>query len=328
MTNPGVNFEIWRLSCEVLCAFCVFYLHSRSLSNQETQRAQRRQRAQGTSHYSWFTIDHHPIAVFIRELIIIICIFNDTNPLKRSSLIRSLLLIIQLIWSGAVAAQIYSKARILTVENGLSDNRVNCFYKDRSGYIWIGTRNGLNRYDGHAFRVFRPSSRNSISNEVINSIAEDDKGTIWVGTMNGLNRYDPTLNHWETILPDPLKKSVGLPNNLVWDIQFSKEGLLWIASDVFEFSSYNPVSRQFTHYDWPGFAKTVPKTGASHYTSIHKFLAKSPYEFWLGTNRGLVHLDIRTGKSVRDAAADRPRRQSAWADARLVARLAAPAARR
>ena len=216
--------------------------------------------------------------------------------MKRSRLILSLLLLPGLTCSGWVAAQVYSKARILTVENGLSDNRVNCFYKDRSGYIWIGTRNGLSRYDGHAFHVFRPSPGNSISNEVINSIAGDSKGTIWVGTMNGLNQYDPTSNHWESILPERLKTKPGLPNNLVWDIQFSKEGLLWIASDVFEFSSYNPVSRTFTHYDWPGFAKTVPKTGASHYTSIHKFLAKSPYEFWLGTNRGLVHLDIRTGK--------------------------------
>lgn len=201
----------------------------------------------------------------------------------------------QITWSGMIAAQVYSKARILTIENGLSDNRVNCVYKDRSGYIWIGTRNGLNRYDGHAFRIFRPSSGNSISNEIINSITEDNSGNIWVGTMNGLNKYDPILNHWESILPDPLNKS-GLPNNLVWDIQSGKEGVLWIASDVFEFSSYNPVSRKFTKYDWPEFAKTLPKIKASRYTSIQKFVRRSEDEFWLGTTHGLVHLDIRTGK--------------------------------
>src|SRR5690348_4876248 len=75
----------------------------------------------------------------------------------------------------------------LTEENGLSDNRVTCFLKDRTGYLWIGTHNGLNRYDGHTFKVFKPGAGNSISSEIINDIVEDTSGKIWVATMEGIN---------------------------------------------------------------------------------------------------------------------------------------------
>lgn len=211
-------------------------------------------------------------------------------------------------------AQVYSAARILTTDDGLSDNRINCVYKDKKGFIWIGTRNGLNRYDGHSFRIFTPVGDNAISNEIINSITEDSNGHIWVATMNGLNSYDPIHDHWETIMPAPGKTKPGLPNNLVWDIQFDKNGLLWIASDVFEFSSYNPVTKLFTFYDWPGFAKTLPPIAASHYTSIQQFTRKSDNEFWLATNRGLVLLNIST-KTFTLAGSYHGTVKSIWYDA-------------
>ncbi len=92
-------------------------------------------------------------------------------------------------------AQIYIKTKSISTDDGLSDKRVTCFFKDKTGFIWIGTKNGLNRYDGHSFKIFRPAAGNSISNEVINDITEDNKGRIWVATMEGLNYYDPIQNN-------------------------------------------------------------------------------------------------------------------------------------
>ena len=160
--------------------------------------------------------------------------------------------------------------------------------------MWIGTRHGLNRYNGHAFSVFKPDTGNSISNEVINSITGEADGTIWAATMNGLNYYKPGQNKWYTILPGPAGNGNHLPNNLVWDITFGRDGLLWIASDVFEFSSYNTKTKQFTCYDWPGFAKSLITTSGSPYASIQKFVVRSDHEFWLGTTKGLVHLNTQT----------------------------------
>jgi signal transduction histidine kinase/ligand-binding sensor domain-containing protein len=192
-------------------------------------------------------------------------------------------------------AQLYYKAKNLTADHGLSDNRVTCFYKDRNGFMWIGTRNGLNRYDGHSFKIFRPAAGNSISNEVINDIAEDKAGRLWVATMEGLNCYDPGTRQWSVIIPDPDESAKGLPNFIVWDIWFDKKGLLWIASDVFAFSSYDIQKKIFTYYDWPAFAKSqINSLVSGKYNSIQKFVAKNDHEFWLGTTKGLVRLDIRT----------------------------------
>jgi signal transduction histidine kinase/ligand-binding sensor domain-containing protein len=207
-----------------------------------------------------------------------------------------LLILLQTGWQYAAVAQVYTKARTFTTQNGLSDNSINCFYKDRTGYMWIGSRHGLNRYNGHSFTVFNPGGSNNISNETINAITGEADGTIWVATMNGLNYYKPEQNRWHTIMPGTVRDVPDLPNNLVWDIAFTRDGLLWIASDVFEFSSYNTSTKQFTYYDWPSFAKTLTRDGGSPYTSIQKFVAKSNNEFWLGTTKGLVHLNTETKK--------------------------------
>ncbi len=160
--------------------------------------------------------------------------------------------------------------------------------------MWIGTRNGLNRYDGHSFKVFRPTLDNSISNEVINDIAEDSKGRIWVATMEGLNIYDPSSNIWTSMMPNPDTSLQRMPNFLVWDIMIDKNDLVWIASDVHEFCSYDARRDTFTYYNWPGFARSNPLIKQYKYKSIQKFSAKSEHEFWLGTTTGLVLLNTNT----------------------------------
>ncbi len=159
--------------------------------------------------------------------------------------------------------------------------------------MWIGTKNGLNRYDGHSFKIFRPGAGNSISNEVINDIAEDRDGNIWVATMEGLNYYDLVKDHWECLVPDPGDSRNGIPNYIVWDIRFDADDQLWIASDVFEFTRYDRRTKKFTYYDWPGFARRDPNFGKG-YNSILRITPKNDHEFWLGTTKGLVSLDIHT----------------------------------
>ncbi len=80
---------------------------------------------------------------------------------------------------------------------GLSHDVVTCFFQDSKGFIWIGTVDGLNKYDGYSFMVFKnlPDDSASISGNVITAIAEDKTGNIWVGTKNsGLNRYNRSNN--------------------------------------------------------------------------------------------------------------------------------------
>lgn len=75
---------------------------------------------------------------------------------------------------------------------GLSNSSVNCIFQDSQNLLWIGTWDGLNRYDGNNFKIFRPEPdrQNSLSNQVILKVGEDHNGQIWILTMHGINRYD------------------------------------------------------------------------------------------------------------------------------------------
>src|SRR5512146_2499671 len=82
----------------------------------------------------------------------------------------------------------------LTIQDGLSQNAGLAIFQDSRGFLWIGTQDGLNRYDGYSFRVFKHDAENaaSISHNSILSIAEDRDGFLWIGTWGGgLNRFDP-----------------------------------------------------------------------------------------------------------------------------------------
>lgn len=195
-------------------------------------------------------------------------------------------------------SQLYLNAKLLTTANGLSDNRITAIYKDARGYIWIGTKNGLNKYNGQSFTIYKPGRENSISNEIINCITGDKEGNIWVGTMNGLNRLDAVTNTWTNWLPDSLGNNENnLHNFLIWDLKWDESGVLWIACDIKEFTSYNPSTRKFEYYDWPGFVKTISGTKTKEgYHAIQSFVQKNRKEFWLASNKGLVHLNTSTRK--------------------------------
>ena len=82
----------------------------------------------------------------------------------------------------------------LNLEAGLSQSTVFCGLQDSQGYLWFGTEDGLNRYDGYNFKVFRQESGNpnSLSGVRISAMIEDHTGVVWIGTEGGgVTRYDP-----------------------------------------------------------------------------------------------------------------------------------------
>src|SRR6185503_14571391 len=82
----------------------------------------------------------------------------------------------------------------LTIEDGLSQNAGLAIFQDSKGYLWIGSQDGLNRYDGFNFKIYKqdPEDPSSISHNSILAITEDKDGYLWIGTWGGgLNRFDP-----------------------------------------------------------------------------------------------------------------------------------------
>lgn len=92
---------------------------------------------------------------------------------------------------GAFSTSRQNFPELISVNEGLSQSFVNCIFQDSRGYLWIGTFDGLNRYDGRHFEIFRSSADDSrsLSDSYITSVTEDYEGNIWVGTRNGLNRF-------------------------------------------------------------------------------------------------------------------------------------------
>ncbi|MBK9600612.1 MAG: hypothetical protein IPO36_02035 [Anaerolineales bacterium] len=94
----------------------------------------------------------------------------------------------------------------LTIEDGLSQNAGLAIFQDSRGYLWIGTQDGLNRYDGYGFKIYKhdPDDPNSLSHNSILSMGEDKNGSLWIGTWGGgLNRYDPATETFTRYLTDP-----------------------------------------------------------------------------------------------------------------------------
>ncbi|MCO6480754.1 MAG: helix-turn-helix domain-containing protein [Phaeodactylibacter sp.] len=119
----------------------------------------------------------------------------------------------------------------LTIEQGLSDNKANACLQDRTGYLWFGTNDGLNRYDGYAFTVYKhsPGDSSSISNNKINALLEDEAGLLWIGTDGGLNCFDPRTETFRSYQHDPADEK-SISHNQVKTLLIDESGLLWLGT--------------------------------------------------------------------------------------------------
>ncbi|HNB57902.1 MAG TPA: two-component regulator propeller domain-containing protein, partial [bacterium] len=98
----------------------------------------------------------------------------------------------------------------LSLEEGLSQSSAICMLQDRQGFLWIGTEDGLNRYDGYSIKIFKadPADSGALQNAWITSLFEDHTGNLWVGTRGGLHRYDAAKNRFISIPLDNTSLSV------------------------------------------------------------------------------------------------------------------------
>ncbi len=114
-------------------------------------------------------------------------------------------------------------------EEGISNENVLAILQDRNGYIWFGTMDGLNKYDGYSFTKYKfdPFDSSSLSQNTIYTIWEDKYGFIWVGTYEGLCRFDRTTEKFSRFKPDPNAKFSD-PN--ITSINEDRDGMMWVGS--------------------------------------------------------------------------------------------------
>ncbi|WP_315821433.1 ligand-binding sensor domain-containing protein [Paraflavitalea speifideaquila] len=115
-------------------------------------------------------------------------------------LFKTLLLVVLFFIASLVSRAGGTPVRYLGIEQGLSNNAVVVLYQDHQGFMWIGTYDGLNRYDGYNFRIFRNiiGDSTSLSTNNVYNIEGDAQHNIWIGGQNGLNIYNPLTGKFTT----------------------------------------------------------------------------------------------------------------------------------
>jgi ligand-binding sensor domain-containing protein len=209
----------------------------------------------------------------------------------------------------------------LTLKDGLSSKDISFVVQDRRGLIWIGTRDGLNRFDGINIKIYRKSERgNSLPDNRLNSIVEDADGTLWLGTQGGISHFNPFSEVFENFVHDPANPA-SLSNN--WDCNIFKDSKnrLWVMNNdglhlldrkSKGFSTrFNKIHNPFYCFEdekgvfwlaaWNGITSYNPENGQS--ASLEKtnsvancILKDSRKNWWFGAwDIGLCRLDSRTG---------------------------------
>ena len=183
----------------------------------------------------------------------------------------------------------------ITTEQGLSQNSVNCIFQDRTGFLWIGTQDGLHKYDGYRFTVYRhdPDDPNGLSNNLVHAIYEDQAGMLWVGTDGGgLNRFDRATETFTHFTNDP-GNTASLSSDQVTSIYEDRTGMLWVGTrdglNRFdrETASFAPFTRDFDHPDNPPVSNNI---------TVRSIYEDDAGVLWIGSEiGGLYRLDRRAG---------------------------------
>ncbi|WP_091145095.1 hybrid sensor histidine kinase/response regulator transcription factor [Mucilaginibacter pineti] len=163
---------------------------------------------------------------------------------------------------------------------GLSNSTVEAIYQDHRGFMWFGTRDGLNRYDGYQITVFKnkPTDTASLSDDYIRCLQEDSRHELWIGTSNGLNRFNQFKNKFTRFKHLPADKQ-SISGNTINCIYNDRQGNLWIGTADGSLNLYFPETNSFAHFYTP--AKSA----------VNYIYEDSNNTLWIGTATRLNSFD-------------------------------------
>ena len=189
----------------------------------------------------------------------------------------------------------YSNPRFdhLTVDDGLSQSIVHTILQDSQGFLWFGTENGLNRYDGEKFLVFKsnPADPNSLPDSYITALTADPSGGIWIGTrFGGLSHYDPTTGEFKNY-PHEASDTTSLDSPTVNCLYVDEDNRLLIGTP-YGLNIYLPESGTFDHA-----RQSWVRPYNSALNNILSIYRDSKGTLWVGTSYGLTSYNFSEGWS-------------------------------
>jgi signal transduction histidine kinase/ligand-binding sensor domain-containing protein len=184
----------------------------------------------------------------------------------------------------------------LTTNDGLSQSNVTAILQDRRGFMWFATRDGLNRYDGNAFVVYKhnPNDPGSLSANYLQDLMEDDQGCLWIATLTGgADKFDPRTERFTRYRHDR-SNSNSISGDSVYSIARDSHGHLWFGTGDTGLDRFDPATGNFTHYLNDSDGRFVGK--------ITHVIADGQGEIWFVGERGLFHLNPATGQITHPRA--------------------------
>lgn len=203
----------------------------------------------------------------------------------------------------------------LTQSQGLSQSIVYCIYQDRMGFIWFGTRNGLNRYDGTGFVVYKHDrlNRNSLSNNTIRSICGDASGNLWIGTWGGgVNRFEAKTGRFARFPPDG-DRNPGAPENFVHQVMLDSRNRLWVVSSAGLSLHCLDAGLGLIGFTKPGCGGRLILSG-----KMFSIIEDHQHTIWVGSGDGLQMFDEREQRFSQYSAKDSWRRRGKGNAVRVV----------
>ena len=182
----------------------------------------------------------------------------------------------------------------ISTEQGLSHKNTNCIMQDSYGFLWIGTSDGLNRYDGYEFIVYKNDTwdTTSLSSPNISLLKEDEKGNIWIGTENGLNLYDRQTDSFIRFIYDPTNKYSISKNDKIKAILVDQtnSNYIWIGTDGGGLNLFDTELKRFYHL------KHDPNNHNSLSSDKVQALFQDSFDnFWIATSgSGLNRVNINS----------------------------------
>lgn len=206
---------------------------------------------------------------------------------------KLILLILACSFFSSVRSQDFVFEKI-TTQKGLSQNDVNCIFQDRRGFIWIGTNDGLNRFDGYNFKIYRLESdqqgSEGLSSNLIYKIDEDANGDLWIATSNeGVCKFNIEKEKFLRVRNTPENPNL-LAANRVSDVKCMQDGTVWITS----YSGVNIISETDGNVQVESLSSIL--SDSVRMGRCNTIEQDENGRIWLASTEGLIVLDKREGR--------------------------------